>query len=66
MHNNKRVMHAIILVCHYGRPFSLVKKKMENWRFCNFLYVTVAVYFTYFESTDITIRRDGYVSNLKV
>ena len=37
------------------------KKKIENWRFCNFLYVTIAMYFTSFESTVgyITICGDG-------
>ena len=47
-----------------GRLIKKKKKKMENWHFCKFLYVTITVYFTSLECTVeyITICRDGYVS----
>ena len=53
-----------VITCTNFMVGSLIKKKMENCRVGNFLYVAIVVYFMYFECTVvyITIYRDGNVS----
>ena len=58
-HTNSMVDHLrigvfcmkVITCTNFVGGHLIKKKKMENWRFCKFLYVTIAVYFMSFEST---------------